>query len=225
MPSSRRSLTLFATPIVAGAVVVAGGADPVVSALALGGHAHGHAARTRCFNARIKKRTVRECLIPGPRGPRGFSGPRGFTGPAGPRGTKGSRGATGPTGKQGPAGATGATGAQGPQGTARAYAVIDPSKVGPTSSTAGIVASQSSNITGVRRVGIGIYCLAPSGGITPTSEPAAVSGEVSLSAGVVPLAVLDASQTGCGTTEFKVEAFDAKAGTLNNSAAFAIVVP
>lgn len=215
MPSSRRSLTLLAAPLAAGAVVLAGAADPVVSALTLSGHAHA-AASKHCFNVRVKNHTVRECLIPGPRGLRGASGPRGprgFTGRTGGRGEKGTRGTTGATG------ATGPTGPQGPAGTARAYAVVIPGG-------ALLIAGQSSNITGARHVDTGVYCVAAASPINPAVEPAAVSGEASHSApGVVPLAVLDTTRVDCAANEFEVRTFDARSGSASDTAAFAIVVP
>ncbi len=227
MPSSRRPLTMLA-PMAAAALVFAGGADPVLSALAAGSHAHA-AATKRCFTVRVKGHNVRECLIPGPRGPRGYSGPRGprgFTGPAGPRGHTGPRGSRGSTGPAGPAGAAGVAGPQGPAGTARAYAVIDPALVTPVSSATGLVSGQTSNISGVRRAATGVYCVAPASGINAASEPAAVSGEVSNTAsGQVPLAALDASHAQCSQTEFQVDTYDAKGAALSSTVAFAIVVP
>lgn len=226
MPSSRRSLVLLAAPLAAGSVVLAGAADPLVSALALGGHAHAAASRNRCFNVRVKGHTVRECLVTGPRGPRGFTGargPRGFTGPRGSRGLKGATGAQGKTGGAGAAGPAGATGATGPAGTARAYAAIDPGLSGAPS----VVTGQSSNVAAVRRITTGVYCVAVANGINPSTETAAVSGEVShSSATVIPLAALDAGGVGCNpTNEFKVTTYDAKASSLSDSVAFTIVVP
>jgi hypothetical protein len=226
MPSSRRSLVLLAAPLAAGSVVLAGAADPIVSALALGSHAHAAAAsRNRCFSVRVKGHTVRECLVTGPRGPRGFSGPRGPRGFTGPRGARGLKGSTGPQGKSvaGPAGSTGPTGAQGPAGTARAYAVIDPGLSGAPS----VVTGQSSNVTAARRITTGVYCVAVANGINPSTTTAAVSGEVShSSATVIPLAALDAGDVGCNpTNEFKVTTYDAKASSLSDSVAFTIVVP
>jgi hypothetical protein len=220
MPSSRRSLVLLAVPLAVGSVAAAGAADPIVSALALGGHAHAAATGKHCFTVRVKGHNVRECLIAGPRGPRGFSGPRGFTGP---RGARGLKGATGPAGKTGAAGPAGTAGPQGPAGSARAYGVIDPG----LSSAPSVVGGQSSNVTAVRRVTTGVYCVAVANGINPAAETAAVSGEVSHSAAtVVPLAALDAGGVGCNPTdEFKVTTYDAKSSGLSDSVAFTVVVP
>lgn len=221
MPRSRRSLVLLAAPLAAGSMVVAGAADPIVSALALGGSPSAHASATkRCFTVRTHGHNVRECLIPGPRGlrgPRGYTGARGFTGPRGARGPKGSTGPAGKTGAQGPVGMTGAVG---PAGTARAYAVIDPG-------TPSVVTAQSSNVTGVRRLMTGVYCVAVANGITPSSEAPAVSGETShSSATVVPMATVDASDVGCSpSNEFKVTTYDAKSANLSDAVAFTIVVP
>ncbi len=46
------------------------------------------------------------CLIPGPMGPQGETGPAGAQGPAGPQGETGPAGAQGPAGPQGEAGVT-----------------------------------------------------------------------------------------------------------------------
>jgi hypothetical protein len=218
MPSSRRSLVLLAAPLAAGSVVLAGAADPIVSALALGGHAHAAASAKHCFTVRVKGHNVRECLIAGPRGPRGFSGPRGFTGPRGARGLKGS---TGPAGRTGAAGPVGAAGSQGPAGTARAYAVVDPG-LAPS-----VVTTQSSNVSGVRHIATGQYCVAVANGINPATETAAVSGEASHSSPtVIPVAALDAGGIGCNpTNEFKVDTYDAKSPGQSDSVAFTIVIP
>ena len=223
MPRSRRSLVLLAAPLAAGSMVVAGAADPIVSALALGSSPRAHASANRCFNVRVKGHNVRECLIPGPRGPRGprgYTGARGYTGPRGATGARGLKGSTGATGKTGAAGASGAAGPMGPAGTARAYAVVDPG-------TPSLVTSQTSNFTAVRRLTTGVYCVAVSNGINPSTEPAAVTGEVSHSAvGEIPMAALDAGGIGCNpSNEFKVTTYDAKAGNLSNSIGFAIVAP
>ena len=60
--------------------------------------------------------------IPGPRGPRGYTGPQGpqgiqgEVGPAGPQGIQGEIGPAGPQGEQGPQGIQGEVGPAGPQG-------------------------------------------------------------------------------------------------------------
>ena len=79
----------------------------------------------RCCDNDFREHRPVECICPpGPRGPRGFTGPqgpigpRGLMGPQGVQGPQGPQGATGATGPQGPQGETGATGATGPQGPA-----------------------------------------------------------------------------------------------------------
>ncbi len=227
----QRTLALLATPAVVGAMTVA---VPALAGIAVP-TAH-TSARSHCFTARIGHRSVRECLIPGPRGPRGIPGPRGLRGvpgPAGPRGFTGPRGPRGYTGKQGTQGLQGIQGIQGPAGpagpagTARAYAVVNPGEVESTPSTKGLIAAQTSNIASVHRVGTGIYCVAPAAPINPATEPAAVTGEASYSTGgPVPLTVLEAQRKDCSAGEFEVRTYDAKLPTAPvNTVAFAIVVP
>ncbi|MDE2571375.1 MAG: rhomboid family intramembrane serine protease [bacterium] len=136
----RRTPLLLATPAVVAAMAVA---VPALAGSSSGGGAHKSPAPTahvttapnahtssRCIIALVGKRRVRECLVTGPRGPRGV---RGFLGPNGPRGVQGK------TGRQGPTGEAGATGSQGLPGTARAYALVQPEAVGLSPSEAGLV--------------------------------------------------------------------------------------
>jgi len=90
------------------------------------------------------------------------------------KGNRGLRGLRGLTGAQGAKGATGAQGIQGIQGiagTARAYATVLPAGT--------LVATNTKNVTGVSRVGAGIYCLDLASGIDATTTS--------------PVATLDAS--------------------------------
>ena len=103
-------------------------------------NSNNHCCENSNNNTCEKNPCCKECCIPGPRGPRGLTGPQGPAGPqgaAGPAGPQGPQGETGPqgpqgepgpqgpqgiqglvgeTGPQGPQGETGATGPQGPQG-------------------------------------------------------------------------------------------------------------
>jgi Collagen triple helix repeat (20 copies) len=210
MPRYQRLFRLFA-PVVAVLAVAAG------SAIAAG--VTGSAAKTtrHCFNVKRGRHTVRECLIPGPRGPRGF---RGATGPRGFTGRRGTRGPAGPAGATGPAGPPGGLG---PAGSgARAYAAVVPG------TSPSFVAAQTSNFTAVSHAGTGDYCLTPSptSGVNPATEVAAVSGAAS-SGGVVALAVLNPARPSCLPTQFEVDTFDAhtSGSPLSDSAAFVIVAP
>src|SRR5271155_5266698 len=102
-----RHLRVLAAPVVIAVIALAG------PALARTVTAHSAATKTTCFTTTINRKRVRECLVPGPRGPRGVAGPEG---PRGFLGPKGSTGKTGTTGKAGPTGKTGATGPLGPAG-------------------------------------------------------------------------------------------------------------
>lgn len=198
----------FAALIAAAALLLA---VPAVAAVVTSSGARAHSSRTHCFRVRSGRHTIRECLIPGPRGPRG---PRGFTGS---RGATGSRGPTGARGRTGPAGPAGPTGAAGTAGTARAYATVTP---GPTPSLA---SGQSSGFTAVSFVGPNIYCLTPSASINPAATSPAVTPS---SAGGVPvLAFL--SQTGCAAGQIGVQTynFTGSTPTASNGVGFTVVVP
>lgn len=226
---SRRTLTLLATPAAIAAMSVAVPALAGVSIFA------STAKTSRCFFAQIGHRRVRECLIPGPRGPRGLQGLRGVPGPAGPRGFTGPRGPRGHTGAVGPVGPTGATGPQGPAGpagTARAFAVVEPATL---TTAATLVPGQTFNITGVSETSVsgstsgGVYCLTPAAGITPASDTAAVSPEVSYSSkevvGVGVIAV-NAKATHCASGDFEVDTYaSVGAATPTTGFAFTIVIP
>lgn len=239
MPFIRRHLRFIAPPAAVALIAFA--------APALARTVSGHAAATsttKCFTVTIKRKHVRECLVPGPRGPKGVAGPegpRGFLGPQGAVGKTGATGKAGPTGKTGltgPAGQTGPAGAPGAQGTtgatgatgpawATAYAIVQPG-------TPPRLVPGTSGFTAVTQggTGPGIYCLT-AGTVSASSVPAAtVSGEASYSTGgVIPLAVLYAQAGGtgdlCSSGQYEVRTYDLSGGTptLTNGAAFSIVVP
>jgi Collagen triple helix repeat (20 copies) len=194
--------------------------------------ARSKAPSSNCFTVVAGHHRVRECLIPGPRGPRGFTGatgPRGFTGAPGPKGSKGATGAKGSAGAVGAAGAigatgpTGATGPQGPPGpagTARAYAVIR------TQPTLEVISALSANITAISSPGIGVYCLTATSPVNPGSDPAVVSPEVSYSSAEDPgLVALNAQHKGgCPAGAFEVHTYAPGTSAPNNSYAFSIVI-
>lgn len=219
-----RTLTLLATPAVMGAMTVA---VPALAGIATPA-AHTAATHSHCFMARVGRHNVRECLIPGPRGPRGLTGPRGLRGlpgPAGPRGFTGPRGPRGATGKtgvqgiQGVQGVQGIQGIQGPAGTARAFAVIDPL---PSPKAIG-----GHNIASVKEITAGVYCIAPAAPIVAGEETVAVSPEVSYSTAKLPglIAVNAQRANGCAAPEFEVDTYTPTSPTLSGNYAFTIVVP
>jgi collagen triple helix repeat protein len=233
----RRLPSLLAVPAVIAAMAVA---VPALAGISSGGGAHESTApkahkaaapkahtSANCIIALVGKRHVRECLVAGPKGPRGV---RGFLGPNGPRGVQGK------TGKQGATGEAGATGSQGPQGTARAYALVQPQAVSQSGlSGAGLVPGQTVGIAAIRRVPPGIYCLLPASGINPTAEAPVASGEASQSSSKVgvPLAVVYAGlPNNCGSGELEVKTYNIPTPTststspeLSNEVAFTIIVP
>jgi hypothetical protein len=206
-----RTLTLLATPAAIGAMTVAVPALAGISILPAA-----HTASTKCFIAHVAKRSVRECLVRGPRGLRGLPGP---PGPRGFTGKTGATGKTGGTGKTGAQGVPGPTGPGGPAGTARGYAVVQPTS--PTAATL----IDAKNITGVTANG-GVYCLAPAAPINANEETVAVSPEVSYSSGKAPgvIAVNALRTGGCGAGTFEVDTFT-QAGAPSSNYAFTIVIP
>ncbi len=244
----RRSLGRLAAPFLVAVLALA------VPALASTGAQQGgvaaHAARTAanksipsggrsCFTVTIKHHKQLECLIPGPRGPKGASGPAGSRGPrgyTGATGAKGSTGAKGPTGAKGstggkgangatgPTGATGPSGATGPAGTARAHTLVIPGNGGSPS----LVAQQTLGITAVTEPSPGVYCLTPTAGITAASDAPAVSAETSHSANGLPgLIAVDASAAQCVSGQFEVKTYNpaSVAAGPSDGYAFTIVVP
>jgi len=190
-------------------------AVPALAGTSLLGHATAHkASRSHCVTAIVHHRRVRECLLAGPRGPRGFTGapgPRGLKGSTGAKGPRGSRGATGLTGP------AGAAGPQGPAGTARAYAVVLPS--------AAVVPSQSLNITAVTSPKAGVYCLVAASPINPAADAAAVSPEVSYSSAGPGLVALNAQRQNCLSGSFEVDTYSPSTSVLAGGYAFTIVIP
>jgi Collagen triple helix repeat (20 copies) len=210
MNTHRPMLPLLATPAVVAAMAVA---VPALAGTGSSPAARQASTRTHCFTVGRGRGRIRGCLIPGPRGPRGFTG---FRGPAGSRGRTGAAGRTGATGH------TGVTGPQGPAGTARAYAVIRP--VSPT--VAELIAGQSANVTGVSEPSAGIYCVAPAAGISPATDTAAVSPEVSYSAGGTPGVIAVNAQHPHCPTSFEVDTYAPPMDTtLTSGYAFTIVIP
>jgi Collagen triple helix repeat (20 copies) len=185
-------------------------AVPAVASVVQSSSKQAHSSRTRCFRVRSGKRTIRECLIPGPRGPRGFTGP---VGPRGATGPAGRRGRNGPTGPQGPTGPTGAA------GSARAYAVVNP---GPAPTFA---SGQMTGFSAVAFVPPNIYCLTPVASINPATTAPAVTP--ASAAGVPVLAYL--SHTGCAAGQLGVQTYNFTGSTPTPTASsgvgFTIVVP
>jgi hypothetical protein len=219
-PRSPRTLALLATPAVVAAMTVA---VPALAGTSLLGAA-AHKASTRCLTVVVGRHHVRECLIPGSRGPRGFTGvpgPKGATGSKGATGKTGSRGATGATGS---AGAPGTPGAPGAPGTARAFAVIKPL----SATQAEVVPGLSSNIVSVSEPAPGVYCLTPGPNINSGADTAAVSAEVAYSNPQAPgIVALNALRQHCEGRDFEVETYAPGTApvTLANNYAFTIVIP
>jgi Collagen triple helix repeat (20 copies) len=214
-PQRPRTLALLATPAVVGAMTVAMPALAGTSLLGIGAH---EASASHCITAIVHRHRVRECLVAGPRGPRGFTGapgPRGFTG------AKGSTGSRGATGAKGATGATGATGPAGPAGTARAYAVVQ------TTPEVKTIAGQSSNITGVTLAAEGIYCVTPAAPIEAAKEAPVVSPEISYTPPGNPpgVIVFNAKHPDCPATALEVETFKPGETTPKGGYAFSIIVP
>ena len=243
MSITARHLRIVAPPA---AIAVIALAAPALAHTVSSGHAAATKTATKCFTITVKRKHVRECLVPGPRGPQGVpgpEGPRGFLGPKGSTGKTGSTGKAGPTGKTGATGAPGAQGLTGPPGTpgtaggqgatgpagppwATAYAVVQP---GPSP----LLAPGTHAFSTVTSPQTGIYCLTATGVSSSSTPAAAVSGESSYdtAAGLIPLAVLFAQAGGtgssCSSGQYEVHTYDAgnPGGGPNGHVAFSIVVP
>lgn len=205
-------------PLIAGTVAVVGTMAVAVPALAASGSSSpvdvAHSAARHC-NAVIvisHHRRIRACLIPGPRGYKGFNGATGKTG------------AKGNTGARGPQGVPGATGIQGPAGTARAYVLVEPTS--PT--TVNLISPF--NITSVTEPLAGVYCVTPAAGVSTASGIAAVSPEVSYSAPEVPgVIAVNAKRKNCPGAPIEVDTYAPYASpatpTLTTGYAFTLVLP
>lgn len=210
----RQILYRLATPALTLAVLIT---VPALAGTSAGPMAN--SSRTRCF----KFHHTRECLIPGPRGPRGFTGATGARGPAGKNGATGKTGATGKSGATGKTGATGATGLQGPPGTARAFALVQST----APAQANLIPGQTSNITQVSEPTAGVYCLTPAAGINANFEAPVASPEISYSsAKALGLIAVNAQRTGgCAAGTFEVDTYKPGGTELASGYAFTIVVP
>ncbi len=213
-----RTLALLATPAVIGAMSVAMRA--LAGTTLLGGASALTASSSHCIPVVVKHHRVRECLLAGSRGPRGFTGgpgPRGFTG------AKGATGARGATGAKGATGATGPQGIQGVPGTARAYAVVQ------TTPEVKLIAGQSFNITGVSLAAEGVYCITPAASIEASKETIAVSPEISYTpSGTAPgVIAVNAQHPHCTSspTSFEVDTYKQGEDTPKGGYAFTVVVP
>lgn len=225
---SRRIISLLATPA---AIAVMSVTVPALAGTGGADSTSKSKSTSRCFVAHIARKSVRECLVPGPRGPRGprgAQGPqgiRGVPGPNGPRGfvgPQGKKGTIGPQGLPGVQGPVGPPGVQGPPGPAaiQAYAVIDPST---SSLKATLVGSQTSNLTSVSEPLEGVYCLTPGTGVNPATEAAVASPEVSYGKKEPALVAVDAQAADC-PGDFEVDTYAPGTKSLALGYAFAIVV-
>jgi hypothetical protein len=224
----RLTMSLLATPVVVGAMSVAG---PALAGTDGGATAHeAKSTSTHCVVVTSHGRRVRECVQRGARGPRGYPGPAGPRGLTGVKGATGARGRTGATGAKGSTGATGgagtpgAPGAPGPQGSARAYGVVQPTS--PTE--AKLISGQSFHIAGVSEVSAGKFCVTPAAGINATEEAAVASPEISYSPSGLPgLIAINAQHQDCPASAIEVETYSSGTATptLSSLYAFSIVLP
>ncbi len=229
LSAHRISLSLLATPVVVGAMSVAG---PALAGTGGGAKAH-EASSSHCVVVRSHGRRVRECVHSGARGPRGFpgpQGPRGLTGAKGATGARGRTGATGARGATGAAGTNGAPGAPGAQGTAKAYAVVQPTS--PTE--AKLISGQSWHVAGVSEPSPGKFCITPIAGINAAEEAPVASSEVSYSPSGEPgLVAVNAQRPDCPVSAVEVETYALSAPSspgpvapaLSSLYAFSVVLP
>lgn len=125
----------------------------------------------------------------------------GATSPVAPQAVTGATGPAGPVGPTGPGGAAGAAGTSGAPGTARAYAVVVPTTSCP-SGNVDCTATRARNVSRVRRVSPGDYCVTVPGLSGATAAAAAgIWFNGTFFVGFTP--EVEAGDF-CGTSEFAV---------------------
>ncbi|MFI5009996.1 MAG: hypothetical protein ACHQDY_06950 [Solirubrobacterales bacterium] len=217
-----RLLMLLATPAVVGAMTVA---VPALAGTSLLG-ASAHEARSHCVIVLSGHRHLRECLLRGPQGPRGFTGvpgPRGLKGATGPKGSRGSTGAKGATGAAGPQGIQGIQGPAGPSGMV-AYGLVAPT-ASPTQ--ANLIAAQSAGIASVTEPTGGAYCVTPTAPVNAAAVSVSVSPEVSYTTagGALGTIAVNAQHPHCAASAFEVDTYAPATTILTTGYAFTILVP
>ena len=133
---------------------------------------------------------------PGPQGPAGTNGTdgsRGEPGPPGPQGAPGPQGQPGPEGEQGAPGEPGPRGPEGPTGSARAWAQVNGGLV-PT-----VDLVRSRNVTGVSRLGQGVYCVWLDPSVDVASASALVTPQSGSAQAYVPAVFVGGCSTGAAT--------------------------
>ncbi len=213
----RPTLPLVASAAAVGAMALAVPALASPGSSGSSSSVDAHAAARHCSAVIVisHHRRIRACLIPGPRGYRGFNG---ATGKTGAKGTTGAKGATGERGLKGETG---------PAGTARAYGVVQPN----TATVATLIPGQTSNLTSVTETSVngsngGVYCITPATPINPAVEPVAVSPEVSYSpGGALGVIAVNVQHPNCPATAFEVDTYAQGSTTPSDGFAFTIVVP
>jgi len=84
----------------------------------------------------------------------------------------------------------------------------------------------ASNITSVSEPSAGVYCITPAADITPAAGIAAVSPEVSYSAGGAPGTIaVNAQHTHCPASTFEVDTYTPNTTTLATGYTFTIIIP
>ncbi|MFP5364127.1 MAG: hypothetical protein ACLGI5_15520 [Thermoleophilia bacterium] len=187
-------------------------------------------------NNTLLRRDFKKGQLDGIAGPAGPAGPAGAPGPAGATGPAGAPGPAGATGPAGPVGPQGAQGEQGPQGdpgeAARAYAFV--SGLACAGATGPCPTTRARNVTGVRRVSAGVYCVTAIDPVDPIDPATALAmAGVDFQQTTSPegnaTAMSSSSPSGCEATEFKVVtqriSTETSSAANSNNVSFWVAIP
>jgi hypothetical protein len=126
--------------------------------------------------------------------------------------------ATGPQGPSGPQGAPGQTGPAGPPMRAIALVLAETSpSFAPEIPEIGFES--------ITRDSTGIFCIVPSAGIDPSSDPPLITFEYNFSTGDNFTAMWDSETGACDDGEYEIQTYDAGTGNPIDNTAFVIRVP
>jgi hypothetical protein len=125
------------------------------------------------------------------------------------------------TGPQGPAGPQGAPGQTGPAGAPlRAIALVDADATPVFAPEIPEIGFES-----ITRDSTGIFCIVPSAGIDPSSDPPLITFEYGFSSAENYTAMWDLDTGACDDGEYEIQTYDASTGNPIDDAAFVIRVP
>jgi hypothetical protein len=124
-----------------------------------------------------------------------------------------------------PAGAQGPQGAQGVPGTPgtpfRAMALV----AGDATTPAFLTEVPEVGFESVTRDEAGVFCITPSAGIDPASDPPFITVEYNYSSGENFTVMWDVASSNCGSGKYEIKTYKADTNAAIDNVAFAIMVP